>query len=281
MVSAFAGLEKGVIDINSKITGLGLFTKISPPAQCWIYANGGTHGSINVTRAIEVSCNYFFYEVGYRLSFDEDGDYQSSLGLAKLNEMAGNFGLDEHTGLELPDLSSVLSSVDPSRTAIGQAENNYTPVQMARYVATVANGGTLYELSIVDKIMAPTGELIEDTSPAVTQVNDFEEAHVEAVKAGMLAVTEGSSGSARSYFYNFPIQVGGKTGTAQESLVRPPHSYFVSFAPYDEPEIAVIAVVPFGYGSSKAIPIARDVIAAYYEFYEDHTEYTNGFMLNE
>jgi len=281
MVSAFAGLVNGVIDVDTKIVDLGLFTKISPPAQCWIYANGGTHGSINVTKAIEVSCNYFFYEVGYRLSFDEDGDYVSSLGLEKLNAMASNFGLDQHTGLELPDLSSTLSTVDPSRTAIGQSENNYTPVQMARYVATVANGGTLYELNIIDKVSSPSGNLIEDTAPIITKENNFEEDHIAAVQAGMLAVTEGSSGSAKSYFYNFPIHVAGKTGTAQESETRPPHSYFVSYAPFDNPEIAVVAVVPFGYGSAKAIPIGRDIIAAYYELYETKTPYSTDFMLDE
>jgi len=171
--------------------------------------------------------------------------------------MASNFGLDQHTGLELPDLSSTLSTIDPSRTAIGQAENNYTPVQMARYVA------------------------VEDTQPIITKENNFPQEHIDAVKAGMLAVTQGSSGSARSYFYNFPIEVGGKTGTAQESTIRPPHSYFVSFAPYDAPEIAVIAVVPFGFGSSKAIPIARDVIAAYYELADTKDTYSTDYILAE
>lgn len=281
VVSALTGLNSGVITVDDTITCYGLFDKIVPSAQCWIYDVGGTHGPIDVTHAIEVSCNYFFYEVGYRLSFDADGNYDTTLGLEALNETAALFGLGSQTGLELPNLTSPLSTVDPSRTAIGQAENNYTPVQMARYIATFANGGTLYELNIVDKVISPENLLIMDTEPVVTMDTHFDESYMDAVMAGMLAVTQGRSGSARNYFNGFPIDVAGKTGTAQESKTRPNHSFFVSFAPYDNPEIAVIATVPFGYGSSKAIPIARDVIASYYEIYEDRQPYSTDFLLDD
>ncbi len=284
MLSAVAGLEEGVIDKHDHITCTGHYTKVSPNVACWISAYGGAHGSINVVTGIAVSCNSFFNEVGYRLGINEEGEYDPRLGVETLQEYAAMFGLNTTTGIELSESKPSIPGntetgiVNPVTAAMGQEYNSYTPTQMARYMATIANGGTLYELTLIDRIYNADGSLYKEQEPTVTRVNEFKEGTIDTVHEGMIEVTTGARGTARSFYYNFPVLVGGKTGTAQQDLERASHAVFASFAPADDPEIAIVVVLPFSYTapfSSGYIvgTVARDLYGIYYDIYKEFDGY--------
>jgi penicillin-binding protein 2 len=279
MIVAMAGLEEGIIGRNEIINAIGYYNKIYPAAKCWIYSRGGTHGPINVVQALEVSCNYFFYEVGYRLSI-KNGKYIDSKGINILNKYASKFGLDSKTGIEIGEMPSNLAEKDAVRSSIGQGTHNYTPIQLARYIGTLVNGGILYELNIIDNVKNPKGDMYFDKKPAVTLVNDFKPENVETVKKGTYQVTHGSRGSASYYFKDLPIKSAGKTGTAQEATNRPDHALFVSYAPYNEPEIAVVVVIPFGDSSTNAVKTAQKVIESYYRKENTRDVYSYGNLLD-
>ncbi|GMQ56125.1 hypothetical protein AN1V17_05170 [Vallitalea sediminicola] len=269
MVSAMAGLEEGVITKNTVIRDLGIFNKISPPAKCWIYtAYGSTHGNETVAEALRDSCNYFFYEVGLRLGKDEDGNYIPIEGINKLMKYIGKFGLDNKSGIELSEYSPMNPTKDPVRAAIGQDKNSYTPVQLARYISTLANGGTNFELNLVDKIANHNGEVYEDRTPNIATKSNFNPENIEIVHSGMLKVTtkqNGIRGTAYSIFKDLPIKVAGKTGTSQESKSKPDHATFTAFAPYDDPEIAVVVVIPYGYTAQNSGKVVKEIISSYYD----------------
>lgn len=285
MMSAVAGLEEGVIHYHDRVTCTGHFTKISPNVACWIASYGGAHGSINVVTAIAVSCNSFFNEVGYRLGITDEGTYSPKQGVETLSKYAQMFGLNTTTGIELieskPSTPGTIpatqtnGTVNPATAAMGQEYNSYTPTQLARYIATLANGGTLYELTLIDRVYDSDGSLYMEKEPTITQVNDFQEGTIEAVHEGMIEVTTGNRGTARSFYYNFPVLVGGKTGTAQENKQRASHAVFASFAPADDPEIAIVVALPYSYTapfSSGYIvgTVARDLYGVYYDIYSEN-----------
>ena len=141
MLSSVAGLTEGVINGNSYISCSGVFDKITPSPKCWIYPSA--HGSLNVVGALQHSCNDFFYEVGYRLGQDSNGNYDSDTGLEKLAKYAKMFGFDQTSGIEIPESQPQISDSDSVRSAIGQGTNNYTVSQINRYVTAVANRGTV------------------------------------------------------------------------------------------------------------------------------------------
>ncbi len=268
MISAIAGLEEGVITKNEVIVDKGIWkrnVKVYGTPSCWFYNTYGyPHPPETVKTAIADSCNYFFYETAYRLSLDENGHFVGDVkGLNIITKYASMFGLDSRTGIELDEYKPQISISDAVRSAIGQASHNFTPVQIARYIATLANGGTNYELNLVDKITLSNGKLYDDKTPNIDKVSDFEPDNLEAVYEGMLQVT--TTGTASRIFGEFPILVAGKTGTAQQNKKRPSHAIFTAFAPYDEPEIAVVVVIPFGYTAQNSGVVVREVINSYYE----------------
>lgn len=272
MSVAIAALEEDKVQPNEYFSCQGIYTKTIPPAKCWIYAYGGTHGSLNVASALEVSCNYFYYDMGHRLSRDDEGNFLDIRGINKLNEYATKLGLGTKTGIEIGDSEPTLPIQDAVRSSIGQSNNTYTPVQLARYVSTVANGGTCYELNLIDKILENNGTLFFDKTPTTTWNNEFDPENISKVQEGMYLVTSGSKGTARNVFSGFPIQVAGKTGTAQQSLVRPDHGIFVGYAPYEKPEIGISVVIPFGYGSGVPTIVGRDVVGAYYQVGQENVD---------
>lgn len=284
MISAVAGLEEGIIEEHTHFNCTGHFTKVSPSVACWIAASGGQHGSINVVTAIAVSCNSFFNEVGYRLGTSEDGTYSPKLGTNKLAEYAAMFGLNSVTGIELtespPSLpgNTTTGFPNPVTAAMGQEYNSYTPTQIARYIATLANGGTLYELTLIDRIYNSDGSVYEINEPTVTKDNKFSEETIRLVQKGMVEVTSGSRGTARSFYADFPLLVAGKTGSAQENKSRASHAVFGSFAPAEAPEIAITVVIPYSYTadfSSGFIvgTVTRDLYAAYYDIYKNDSSF--------
>jgi cell division protein FtsI/penicillin-binding protein 2 len=297
MITAIAGLETGVISPTTTIYDGHSFTKAGWPfTNCW---SSVSHGSINVTNALEVSCNYFFCEMAYRLGNSTNGN--SLDGINVLNQYMKYFGLNERTGVEIGELyddtyyseaPSVISSPefkryknikryaeprpidlewydgDSVKTAIGQADNNYTAASMAKYIATIATRGTRYQFHLVDRVETQQGALVRQVEPVIEDNSNVtvSEETWDLIYQGMQNVVEGRNGTGRNTFSSFPVKVAGKTGTAEEDKTRRDHSSFGGFAPYDDPEIAVYVVIPFGdtraYASA-ASQAARKIIAAY------------------
>ena len=271
MVTAIAGLESEAIDLNTKINDTGKYTyyKDYQPV-CWKRSG---HGWLNVTKAIEESCNYFFYETGRRTGID------------RLAQVATAFGLGQKTGIELPgEEPGILASKDTMspwvdgytiQAAIGQLNNAFTPLQMAKYTAMIANGGKNLDVTLIKSITNADGtevsrdEInsyvneklgISENSGADISIN---EENFQAVKEGMKGVTSDGSGTAYRYFKDFDIEVGGKTGSATTDTKGNANAWFVGFAPYDDPEIAVAVFVKDGQHGSYTAPTAREIFAQY------------------
>lgn len=263
MVSATAGLKEGIIDISSKVTCTGTFDKLEQQApHCWIWPRG-SHGSLDMTGGIQHSCNIFFYELGYRLGMVGDR-YIPDAGLGKLTKYADMFGLTETTGIEIEESSPQVSDMDAVRSAIGQGKNNFTTVGLARYVTTVANSGTCYNLTLLDKRTDHNENVLEDYTAEIRNTIDMDSSYWNAIHTGMKRVVE-----SKSYFRDLGINVAGKTGTAQESKSRPNHALFVGYAPYENPEIAMAVRVANGYTSDYSAQIAKDVIKYYYDLADE------------
>ncbi len=271
MVTAIAGLESGAIDLNTKINDTYRYTFYRDyQPTCW---RRGGHGWLNVTQAIEHSCNYFFYETGRRAGID------------KLVEVAKSFGLGQKTGVELPDeISGILSSPEVDKewtggktiqTAIGQLYNDFTPLQMAKYTAMIANGGKNINVSIIKGINNSDGtsvskneieqyvnNLLGITGTSGSDLSISAE-NLNAVREGMKGVTSDDGGTAYSYFKDFNIEVGGKTGSASINDKGNANAWFVGFAPFDDPEIAVAVFVRNGEHGGYTAPVAREIFAQY------------------
>ncbi len=261
IVVATAALTEGVISTRDTITCTGVFDKITPEARCWIAP--GAHGALNVTGGLRHSCNWFFYELGYRLG-TTGGSYNSDVGLNKLKKAADLYGLTETSGVEIEEYAPEVSDTDAVRSAIGQGTNNFTTVGLARYVTTVANSGICYNLTLIDKIEDHNHILIEDRQAEVRNVIDMDSEYWDAIHTGMRQVVE-----SKSYFGSLGVDVAGKTGTAQESRTRANHALFISYAPYEAPEISVTVRVANGYSSDYSAQIARDVYEYYYGLSEE------------
>ncbi len=267
MVSSTAGLMEGVITTDSVIYCGGIFDKLDIHPRCWIYPRG--HGGLNVTGGIRNSCNCFFYEVGYRLGMDGDS-YSSDVGLEKLANYAGLYGLTEKSGIEIVESEPLISDMDSVRSAIGQGTNSFTTVGLARYVTTVANSGTCYNLTLLDKTTDSNGNLLEEYNATVRNTVDMPQNYWNAIHLGMRQVVQD-----KSYYADLGVSVAGKTGTAQESKSKPNHSLFVCYAPYEKPEIAIATRIANGYTSSYAAQITKDALAYYFDL-KDEDEIISG-----
>lgn len=260
MVVASAGLMEGVIGLNSTISCAGTYTNITPSPKCWqVWGHGGE----NVTTAIRDSCNYYFYDVGFKLS-NVNGTYDTEAGLNTLYQYADFFGLSEKSGIEITEAAPEVSDNDPVRSAIGQGGNSFTTVGLARYVSAIANSGTVYNLTLLDKVADQEGNVVHEFAPKVRNTVAMPEKNWEAIQKGMRMVVQN-----KRYFNDLAVEVAGKTGTAQQSTSRPSHALFVCYAPYQQPEIAIATRIPFGYSSDYAAQVTRDVIMYYYGLAEE------------
>ena len=228
IVSATAGLMENVINLQTKVNCVGTFTEITPSPRCWKISG---HGYENVTSAIKDSCNYFFYELGYRMATQDTGTYSDITGVERLQKYAGMFGFDSTSGIELPESKPQISDADAIRTAIGQGTNNFTATQLARYVTTLANSGTCYDLSLVSEIKDINGNVVYKNEHKVHNQLDFPAEQWNVVRQGMRQVVSVHTSSS-ALINQINVAVAGKTGTAQQSDARPNHALFVSFAPY-------------------------------------------------
>ncbi|MBP3255375.1 MAG: hypothetical protein J6M60_02660 [Clostridia bacterium] len=281
MATAIAGLETGAIGINEKINDTGRYTRYRDyQPYCW---NRSGHGYLNVTNAIVKSCNYFFYEVGNRVGIEDLGKYTRALGLGK---KTGIELLGEESGYVAgPETSKALGTEwyggNTLAAAIGQENNTFTTLQMAKYTSIIANGGNDVDVTIIKSVInsegseIPKKEVEEYVNKRLNITNDNEEKvsfdpdNIEAVRAGMRGVTTETGGTAYSTFRNFSIEVGGKTGSAQterfdENGKKITNAWFVGFAPYDDPEIAIVVMIENGQAGGKAAIPARDIIAEYF-----------------
>ena len=281
MATALAGLETGKITLKEKINDTGRYTYYKDyQPYCW---NKRGHGYLNVTEAIVHSCNYFFYEVGRRVGWQDLSKYAKALGLGK------------KTGVELPgERTGYVSGPETSRTlggvwnggnvlsaAIGQENNSFTTLQMAKYTSILANGGKDVDVTIIKSVVDAEGKEISrdelqkyiNKKLNINQTNEekvtFKEQNVKAILEGMKGVTTESGGTAYSIFKNFNIEVGGKTGSAQTGQKDAQgrnitNAWFVGFAPYDEPEIAIVVMIENGQSGGQAAVPARDIIAEYF-----------------
>lgn len=261
MVTATTCLEEGIINPYSQVGDKVQFSKINKPwPKCWSTVS---HGNINVTQAIQHSCNYFFYEMGYRLGNGRSNVVDNERGLNKLKKYADKYGLTEKSGIELAEADPTFSDVDVVRSSIGQGSHSYTPVQMSRYVTTIANGGTCFDLTLVEKVKNAKSGKKSKKSSNVRNKLDFQSTTLPAIRNGMKNVVQ--AGSVRSLFTKVPVTVAGKTGTAEITKNEPNHALFVSFAPYEDPEISVTVVIPNGFSSSNAAELGSKIYQYYYD----------------
>lgn len=276
MITAISGLESGTITPKEKINDTGVYRKYGLEMKCWYYTSYHRgHGYVNVTQALQHSCNYFFYETGDRTGIDEISKY------------ALHFGLGKKTGIELPsEQTGTLAQReegwgpgDTLNASIGQGDNSFTPVQIAKYISSIANGGTIVQPTIVKTILnadgteVPKEEIdnfvnqklgIDNTDDGI-QINPE---NIQIAREGMRMATSEAGGTAYSRFKDFKVEVAGKTGSAEagvdENQKDIVNAWFVCFAPYENPEVAVVVLVENGGHGNYAAEVARDVLDQYF-----------------
>ncbi|MBE7034054.1 MAG: hypothetical protein E7406_07510 [Ruminococcaceae bacterium] len=262
-----AALEENIISIDEEILDTGKYTffKDYQPA-CWIYnQTGGTHGYVNVAEAIRDSCNVFFFDVGRRLTIE------------KINEYAAKFGLGQKSGIELADEETAGVVAGPEnrkanggiwypgdvcQTAIGQSDTLVTPIQLANYMATFANGGTRYRPHLIKSIQNSDGSISQETAPEVIDKVAISEENLDAILSGMrMVVTEGT---AQRAFSGCKVPVAAKTGSAQTSGSHT-NGVCVAFAPYDNPQIAIVCIIEKAGSGANVAQTVRKVVDNYFE----------------
>lgn len=283
MVPAIAGLETGKIKEDEQIECTGIYQGGYNP-KCWYYTTYGRgHGNLTVSEAIQKSCNCYFYEVGTRI------------GISVIEEYATYFGLGQKTNIELPgEISGTLAGKklyeklgetwyygNTLSAVIGQAENNFTPLQMARYIAMLTNGGKQVDVTVIKDIVDVSGKSLDKTEVdnyinsklGIEKTNqtdlNINSEHLKTVLEGMQSVTE-EGGTAYSIFKNFSIQVGGKTGSAEAG--DKVNAWFVGFAPYEAPEIAVVVLVENGSHGYYSAEVTKEIMEAYFGLNQDIEE---------
>lgn len=284
MLTAIAALESNNVTINEKVNDTGVYPRGHNPV-CWYYKQYRTgHGYLNITDAIKKSCNFFFYEMGYRIGIDT------------LDKYAYYFGLGKKTNIELPnEESGTLASKEKTaqkgetwsvghmlNSAIGQGDNNFTPLQMAKYISMLVNGGNKVNPTIIKTIKNADGSEVSRTEIkqyvaeklGIKEDNNenmqISQTNIDAILEGMRGVTSESGGTAYSIFKNFNIEIGGKTGSAQTGVST--NAWFVGFAPYDNPEIAVVVLIENGGTGSYAAYGAREIIAQYFGMNQNYIQ---------
>lgn len=258
-LTAVAALESGIITPATRINATGTWYYPGDPnslARCWLYRSSRrTHGRINVSDAITASCNVFFAEMGYQLGMD------------RLNEFAAGFGLGEHTGIELGERTGVRHENQPGEdqspwAGFGQASQEYTPLQLAGYIATLVRGGQRLDVHLLKNITAYDGStMIYEHQPEVLSQVEMSESTLAAVKKGMGDLV--TTGSIASDFADCIVSAGAKTGSAQVGELNA-NGVFVCFAPFDEPEIAVAVVIEQGRSGSALAATAVEILNAYF-----------------
>lgn len=278
-LAAITGLTEGAISADTYVTCDGIYDNVEPNVKCWVYPNA--HGTLDVVGALTNSCNVFFCNLGYNLGlanpnaepqYDEDGKvvkqtYSSEQGLEKLKKYATMFGLDSTSGLEIPETDPQISDEDSVRSAMGQGTNNYTTSQLARYITAVANEGTVYDLSLIDRVEDIDGDVILQNEPKIKNtVEGISKNTWDLVHAGMQGVVTNNPG-VFGKIISSDITLSGKTGTAQQSTTHPDHGLFVGFTSGntgDKTPVALAIRIANGYSSTFAAEVGDGVMEYYY-----------------
>lgn len=264
---AVAGLAEGVIGSHETVYCGGVYTRFRDYQPRCLYVNG----NIDVVGALQVSCNVFFYETGYRL------------GIQRQNQYSAHFGLGSRTGIELPELSGQLSSPITQQaagqtwsegniiqSAIGQLDHQFTPMQMASYAATLANNGTRMQLHLLKSIRSYSfEETVEEIQPTVVDQVPAAPSVFDVVREGMVRATL-PGGTSYWHWAGFPLSVASKTGTPEASGGNL-DSCYIAYIPAEDPKIAIAVVIEKGGQGYTGAPVAR-LIAEQYFFGSDGTE---------
>ena len=256
LLSTIAGMEEGIIDEGTYIECTGTFDYVDPPINCW-YKNG--HGSLDIRTAIEQSCNYFFNMIGFQLGKVGDNEFSEVQSLNKLQEYASLIGLDRKTGIELSEATPKVSDAKAVPSYMGQGNNLFTTSELARYATVMATSGNVFKLTLLDKVMNPKGEVIQEYEPEIEDVVNISSNIWDVIHDGMRRVIQ-----THSQFDGLGVEVAGKTGTAELDLRHPNHGLFIGYAPASDPEYAVAIRIANGYSSGNACLIANDVFKYMY-----------------
>jgi len=262
-ITALAALTEGWIGVEDTLPCEGVYRYFAPQYlyHCWVYRDRGeVHGHLTSAEALQESCNCFFYEAG-RLC-----------GIQALEDWAAAFGLGSPTGIELPGESGGVVAGPENRAggwyagdtlqaAIGQSDHLYTPLQLASYMAALANGGKLYRPHLLHQAVAPDGRILRQETAELRNTVAISDEIYDTIKEGMLAVT--SDGTASTVFSDYHIPVLGKSGSAQVSVGQA-NGLFILAAPADAPEIAVAVVIEHGASGNNAARVAREILTAYF-----------------
>ncbi|MDO4633306.1 MAG: penicillin-binding transpeptidase domain-containing protein [Eubacteriales bacterium] len=255
MVTATAGLMEGVVTAGEAIDCTGTFSEVKPPINCWIGPTG-SHGPLTLVSAIQESCNFYFNTVGFRLGMigSSTGESVDEIGISMLEKYASMYGFDQETGIEMDESTPHISDNAVAPSAMGQGRNAYATAQLARYVGTIANGGTCYDLTLVDKITDADGRSVVEKQPVVHDTVEVDQESLNTIQTGMNQMVKNSAA-----IRDIEIDMAGKTGTAEETGV-PSHALFVGYAPYDSPQVAIAVRITNGYNSANAAMLAKDMI---------------------
>ena len=274
MSMVVAAMESKMIDSETIIVDRGVFDKIPGfTVSCLQWTNyGGTHGPCNAAKALQVSCNYFFYDLGSRIA------------LSVMDSTAKGLGLGERTGVELPEYIGHRANEqtkaemhvgddkqwytgDSILAAIGQSENRFTPIQLCSYASTLANQGNRYKATFMSRVVSSDyRDLLEENKPELLTHMDISDETYAAYCEGMYLVTSTEDGTADTAFMDFPIKVAGKTGTAETGIDgTSDNGAFVCFAPLEDPQIAISVYVEKGGHGSSLATIARSMLEVYFD----------------
>lgn len=251
-LSTIAGMMEGVIDDGTYIECTGKFEYVDPPINCW---NTAGHGALDIRTAIQESCNYFFNMIGFQLGKTGEDDFSESLSLSKLQKYASMVGLDKKTGIELTESSPHVSDTNAVPSYIGQGTHLYSTTQLARYASVLANSGTVYDLTLLDKVTDSKGNILEEYDSKIENVMEVPDNVWDDIHDGMYRVIQ-----THSQFNGLGVEVAGKTGTAEITTREPNHGLFIGYAPVSEPRYSIAVRIANGYSSGNACLAANDIL---------------------
>ena len=264
LLSAVTGMMENLIDDGTYIECTGKFDLVNPPINCW---NKSGHGSLEIRGAIEQSCNYYFNMIGFEAGKNEKDEFSENLSLSKLQKYAEEFGLDENTGIEISEATPHVSDSKAVPSYIGQGNHLYTTSQLARYATALATSGTVYDLSLLDKVTDSQGQTQKTYETVVKSEMTDVPSHVwEDIHDGMRRVVQ-----THEQFNGLGVALSGKTGTAEIDYRQPNHGLFIGYAPSDQPQYAIAVRIANGYSSGNACTTANDIMEYIFDLADKDT----------
>ena len=264
LLSAVTGMMENLVDDSTYIECTGKFDLVNPPINCW---NKSGHGSLEIRGAIEQSCNYYFNMIGFEAGKNEKDEFSENLSLSKLQKYAEEFGLDENTGIEISEATPHVSDSKAVPSYIGQGNHLYTTSQLARYATALATSGTVYDLSLLDKVTDSQGQTQKTYETVVKSEMTDVPSHVwEDIHDGMRRVVQ-----THEQFNGLGVSLSGKTGTAEIDYRQPNHGLFIGYAPSDQPQYAIAVRIANGYSSGNACTTANDIMEYIFDLADKDT----------